>query len=147
MVYIVDSGSTVTVVEDDESEKADGVRVVETGSAKPLKPVVQSANNNQQQQEQQQPAAPAQAQQPLSTNNANNAQQQTSGQPLTVQQPGQQPPVRIYYIFYILSLFKIMIFFSFSNGTTFSFEVILINLLDDIFDASATRSMISFLYK
>lgn len=95
----------MTVVEDDESEKADGVRVVETGSAKPLKPVVQSANNNQQQQEQQQPAAASQAQQPLNTNNANNAQQQTSGQPLTVQQPGQQPPVRI-YILYILHSFS-----------------------------------------
>lgn len=87
-VASTDGGST-TVVEDDE--KADGVHVVETGSAKPLKPVVQSANNNQQQQEQQQPAAASQAQQPLGTNNA---QQQIvgNGQPLTVQQPGQQPP-------------------------------------------------------
>lgn len=88
-----EGGSTVTVVEDDE--KADGIRVVETGSAKP---VAQSGNNElglQQDQQKQQPVAPAaQAQQPLS-NNANNAQPNVaSGQPLTVQQPGQQPPVR-----------------------------------------------------
>ncbi|CAL8138489.1 unnamed protein product [Orchesella dallaii] len=99
-----DGGSRVTVIEDDE--KADGIRVVETGSAKP---VAQSANNNQnqgaqeQQQQQQQPAIqqPSQQQgvQPLAANaNNNNAngQQQASGQPLTVQQPGvaggQQPP-------------------------------------------------------
>lgn len=91
--FEIDGASTV-VVEDDE--KADGVRVVETGSVKPLKPVVQSASNNQQQQDQQQPAATSsQAQQPLSTDNANNAQTSASGQPLTVQQQsGQQPPVR-----------------------------------------------------
>ncbi|ODM91293.1 hypothetical protein Ocin01_15390 [Orchesella cincta] len=94
-----DGGSRVTVIEDDE--KADGIRVVETGSAKP---VGQSASNNQQQQpaQEQQPAIqqPSQQQgvQPLSANANNNGQQQQqqSGQPLTVQQPGaaagQQPP-------------------------------------------------------